>query len=138
MKKIALLFALLSIIMYSCKKDEQPSPNEHITGQYWYKTNGVSKDTLFSLYIPNAFTPDGNGVNDMFSVVGRGEGITEFQMKIFDRWGQLIFISQDIYEGWDGNHLYSASTPTGVYTYQIIIRAMDGNTYEKSGNFMLY
>ncbi len=53
-----------------------------------------------ALYIPNAFTPNGNGLNEIFYAYGTD--ITTFRMRIFDRWGELIFESTDINHGWDG------------------------------------
>jgi gliding motility-associated-like protein len=53
-----------------------------------------------TLYTPNTFTPNGNGNNDVFYCYGTG--ITEFHMQIYDRWGMLLFTSDDITIGWDG------------------------------------
>lgn len=53
-----------------------------------------------ALYVPNAFTPNKDALNDIF--YAEGTDITSFSMRIFDRWGQLIFESSDIYDGWDG------------------------------------
>ncbi len=67
-----------------------------------YETIIVEPDFIF--YIPNAFTPDGDGINDTFT--GKGIFIKEFQMMIFDRWGNMIFETVDIQRPWDGkaNH----------------------------------
>lgn len=54
----------------------------------------------FTIYVPNAFTPDNNKINDMFTAVGIN--IIEFEMSIFDRWGEEIFYTNDITKGWDG------------------------------------
>lgn len=54
----------------------------------------------YSFYIPNAFTPDGDLINDTF--FGKGTGILEYQLMVFDRWGNFIFTTDDINEGWDG------------------------------------
>ncbi len=54
----------------------------------------------YTFYIPNAFTPNGDGINDTFT--GTGIGIDKFTLRIFDRWGELIFMTSDINEGWDG------------------------------------
>lgn len=54
----------------------------------------------FTFYIPNAFTPNHNGINEIF--YGYGTYIKEFEIMIFDRWGNLIFESNDILKGWDG------------------------------------
>jgi gliding motility-associated-like protein len=54
------------------------------------------------LYIPNCFTPNGDGKNEVF--MPKGDGITSYDMKIFNRWGQLIFETTDINQGWDGRY----------------------------------
>lgn len=68
------------------------------------------------LYIPNAFTPNGDGLNDSFGCIG--EGITEYTLQIFDRWGSLIFESSDMKVQWDGNYKNELA-PTGVYVYKV-------------------
>jgi gliding motility-associated-like protein len=55
-----------------------------------------------SLWLPNSFTPDGNDLNEIFIPVG--EGVTDFHMKIFNRWGQLLYETSDINQGWDGTY----------------------------------
>ncbi len=55
----------------------------------------------FSFFIPNAFTPNGDGVNDGF--FGQGYGITKYEIWVFDRWGNLIFTTTDINQAWDGS-----------------------------------
>lgn len=54
----------------------------------------------FAFYIPNSFTPNADGTNDLF--FGSGYGINTYEIWIFDRWGNLIFNTKDINEGWDG------------------------------------
>ncbi len=54
----------------------------------------------FTFYIPNAFTPNGDGINEVF--FGTGIGIAKYEMWIFDRWGNLIFTCSDINQSWDG------------------------------------
>jgi gliding motility-associated-like protein len=56
----------------------------------------------FVFYAPNAFTPDGNGINDTFLPKGIGYDVHTFNLMIFDRWGNLIFTSNDYQKGWDG------------------------------------
>ena len=70
-------------------------------------------------YIPNAFTPNGDGHNDKFRIVGLPvENITRFNMQIFNRWGQLVFTTSDILEGWDGTRAGMAC-PEGMYFWVI-------------------
>lgn len=56
----------------------------------------------FFFYWPNSFTPDENDINDVFS--GYGSGIKTYRMRVFNRWGQLLFESNDIQKGWDGKY----------------------------------
>lgn len=60
------------------------------------------EDCSMKLYVPNAFTPDGDGLNDVFYAVG--QYVDEFNMKVFNKWGHLVFESKDLYDGWDGTY----------------------------------
>ena len=82
----------------------------HNPGVYWLKmTNdcGSNTDTVLvekgicEVYIPNAFTPNGDGLNDLFKVMVGGD-LTDFQMQVYNRWGQLVFESKQISKGWNG------------------------------------
>ena len=53
-----------------------------------------------SLFVPNTFTPNGNGLNEIFFAIG--EYVDDFHMMVFDRWGNMIFESYDQLKGWDG------------------------------------
>ncbi|MGZ4033453.1 MAG: PKD domain-containing protein [Bacteroidia bacterium] len=91
---------------------------------------------VFTIYIPNALTPDGNGTNDYFSA--KGADINEFKMMIFDRWGELIFQTDDIGKGWDGkaNH-GSEIAETGVYVYKISVRDFEDRYHDYTGHVTL-
>ena len=67
------------------------------------------------LYFPNCFTPDGDGLNDLFA--GLGHYITDFELLIFNRWGEVIFTSDDLTVGWDGT-VNGQEAQTGVYIYK--------------------
>lgn len=72
----------------------------------------------FAFYVPTAFSPNGDGINDLFS--GVGIGIMEYEMQIFDRWDNLIFITSDYYEKWDGiMQGGSAMVQEDVYIWKI-------------------
>jgi gliding motility-associated-like protein len=71
-----------------------------------------------TLFVPNAFTPNGDGLNDVFKVVYSEDNITSFSMRIFDRWGELVFESTDITKGWDGK-IKNKLAPTGTYVWII-------------------
>jgi gliding motility-associated-like protein len=68
------------------------------------------------IYIPNAFSPNGNGNNDLFQVFGKN--ISLVRLQIYNRWGEKVFDTPDINEGWDGSFKGSPQ-PAGVYVYQL-------------------
>jgi gliding motility-associated-like protein len=93
-------------------------------GNYWVRVKDfnccINSDSVyikvFKYYIPSAFTPNGDGLNDAFKVIGLYRNI-RFKMYIYNRWGQLLFESDNIDTGWDGtykNSLCSADTYTWV------------------------
>jgi gliding motility-associated-like protein len=65
-------------------------------------------------YFPNAFTPDQDGSNDKFGAVGIN--VEKYELKIFNRWGELLFESNNITHKWDGTHNGTA-VAVGVYVY---------------------
>ncbi|MDP1743997.1 MAG: gliding motility-associated C-terminal domain-containing protein, partial [Bacteroidota bacterium] len=83
-----------------------------------YQTIIIEPDFVF--YIPNSFSPNDDGVNDTFS--GKGIFISKYEMRIFDRWGNLIFVSDDVDKAWDGKANRGAEIAQGdVYIYSINI-----------------
>ena len=65
--------------------------------------NNDNEACLPKIYVPNAFVPDGDDSNDLFyAVVSDLELFTYFKLSIYDRWGELIFSSTDMFEAWDG------------------------------------
>lgn len=94
-----------------------------------YQTVIVEPNFLF--YIPNVFTPDGDGINDSFT--GKGIFITEFEMTIFDRWGSLIYKSTDINKPWDGRAnrgVEGAQTDVYIYSFKITDHKMKKHNYK--------
>jgi len=81
-------------------------------------TRTVIINGIYLFYVPNAFTPDGDGKNEIFKPSGSGIDLTRYTMQIFDRWGQLIFETNDATIGWDGtsNGKY---VPNGTYVWRI-------------------
>lgn len=84
----------------------------------------------FYLYVPNAFTPDGNRHNNYFEV-SLINGY-DFEIKIFNRWGELLFISNDSNFQWDGRYK-GEFVPDGVYVYQLKVTSIHGELIEKYG-----
>ncbi len=81
-----------------------------------------------------AFTPDGDGLNDNFIPVGKF--IRTFLLQIFDKWGNLIFTSNDQTTGWDGT-INGEKAPTGAYVYKAEIEDFAGRVISKSGSIIL-
>lgn len=95
------------------------------------QSNTVEIVPPLSVYMPNAFTPDGDGLNDIFIPVGKG--ITEFTLQIFNRWGELIFESNDYKKGWDGTFKNEA-VPIGAYIYKLTAKGNGSRHIEKNGS----
>lgn len=83
------------------------------------------------LYIPSAFTPNGDGVNDIF--FAKGDGIRKFSIAIYDRWGEIIFFSDDINKGWDGTFKGNKIANTDVFTYHVKAFGNDAALTEQHG-----
>ena len=75
----------------------------------------------FALYVPNAFTPDGDGVNDEFFVVGDPILNMNFELLIFDRWGELIHSSNDLTKPWDGRY-GGTDCMQGQYVWRVSVK----------------
>jgi len=87
--------------------------------------------------IPNAFTPNDDGLNDSFRPLGSGRFVLEYQMTIWNRWGQEVFRSTDPKgNGWDGN-FNGEKAPTGVYAYVITYKDTNGEAKVAKGNVTL-
>lgn len=84
--------------------------------------------------MPNAFSPNGDGINDVVRV--EGKGIVELDFRIFNRWGQLIYHGTDQREGWNG-FFKNEKQEMEVYTYLVVAKMVDGQTIELKGNITL-
>jgi len=87
-----------------------------------------------NFYIPDAFTPNGDGINDTFGIAG--EAIKTFHMSIYNRWGELLFESDDAAHQWDGN-FRGKKAPQGVYVYQVKAQATTGQNAARKGTVTL-
>lgn len=87
-----------------------------------------------NLFHPTAFTPNGDNLNDHFTVLG--QYVVGFQMSIFNRWGELLFNTTDINAGWDGT-FKGKEMPEGTYTFIAYITDRAGRTFKRSGSVLL-
>ena len=90
----------------------------------------------FLLYIPNSFTPEYDGINDVF--LPKGIGVAEYQLKIYNRWGEHFFTSDDLNIGWDGTtEREERIVQTGVYVYLINVIDIFGQKHTYNGQVTL-
>ncbi|MBC7864289.1 MAG: PKD domain-containing protein, partial [Bacteroidia bacterium] len=92
----------------------------------------------YTLYVPNAFTPNEDGKNDIFKA--EGLGIKEFQMWIFDRWGNMIFFSDEMGKGWDGkvqNGRSDEVSQIDVFEWKVIAKDINDKSHSLLGSVTL-
>ena len=119
--------------------------NSGIYTAYLTVTNGVCLDidsvTINvteegpTLYVPNAFTPNGDSINDIFWI--GATNIKEFHIIIFDRWGLKMFESSDLLDSWIGK-VNGKEVPDGCYFYLINARGIDEKEIKKQGTVTLF
>ena len=89
---------------------------------------------VFSIYIPTAFSPNEDGINDNFGPYLRDGGWNKFELNVFDKWGEKIFNEENIF--WNGK-LNEEYCPNGVYSYTIIVYDYLEKTHIRTGSFSL-
>ncbi len=94
----------------------------------------IEVDIDFTIYVPNAFTPNGDDLNEVFLPVSRGAKF--YQMQIFNRWGQLIFSSTELSRGWDGTY-NGQDCKEDSYVWKIKLSTQRGQEKLYSGNVLL-
>lgn len=109
----------------TCGNCEKPTATPQTTTQYTIKVTdemgcAVSDSLLVTviaseLLIPTAFSPNGDGVNDVFRVLNRD--VSKLKLQIYNRWGELVFETTDPFEGWDGMYK-ETKQPLGVFVWQ--------------------
>lgn len=116
---------------YYIEATEKPGNQAGVTGIS--KSNVACGTIPVNLFLPNAFTPNSDGMNDIF----RPElSFTpdDYLLIIQDRWGNALFESEDPWEGWDGTAKGDNPVPEGTYLYYLRITASDGEIFEKNGH----
>lgn len=94
----------------------------------------------FGIYVPNAFTPNADGLNDVFQP--KGFGIVKYQLQIFDRWGERVFETKSFDKAWDGRFRgkgleYEETCEEGTYTWLINVTSVFGKAHELKGHVTL-
>jgi gliding motility-associated-like protein len=98
-----------------------------------WKTN-TDNDDHGSIFIPNIFSPNGDGINDVLYV--RGHNIEQLYFVVYSRWGEKLFETSDLNCGWDGT-FKGKHTETGVYVYFLNATLQSGRVISKSGDVTL-
>ena len=104
-----------------------PSPRESLSNLF-----RVQLEVL--IFLPNAFTPNEDGLNDSFEA--QGQFFQEFSMKIFNRWGEIIFVSDNADVGWDGT-FKGKLMPEGTYVYRVDVTDFTGLKTTRTGGVVL-
>jgi len=91
---------------------------------------------FYTFWAPTAFSPDDDGVNDIFLTKGIGVDNSTFNLYIYDRWGELLFHSNDINKGWDGT-VNGKKAEVGTYTWHVEFYDKAGKFHTYSGNVIL-
>jgi gliding motility-associated-like protein len=99
-------------------------------------TDNVCIEVLddFTVYLPNSFTPNKDGINDVFLVYG--ESISQVKMSIYDRWGAKVFYSEDVFKGWDGS-FKGVDCKQDIYTYVVSYYGLNRKMYTRTGHVNL-
>lgn len=103
-----------------------------------YDSNGchvsdsIQVNPISKIYVPNSFTPDGDGINDWFYV--KGHNILDFEIRIVNRWGNEVYRSSDMKSGWNGaKHNKGDQVEIGTYTYTITYTVLPNQEFVKIG-----
>ncbi|MGB3548236.1 MAG: gliding motility-associated C-terminal domain-containing protein [Saprospiraceae bacterium] len=102
----------------------------------------VSVDDCRQVYLPSAFTPNADGLNDFFAPLDGGDILRVNSFRVFNRWGGLVYTASDLprndlNSGWDGRDLNGKPQPAGVYVYEASITFIDGSTLPFQGSVVL-
>jgi gliding motility-associated-like protein len=95
----------------------------------------VSVRPNYSFFVPNAFSPNNDGLNDVFRTYT--SGVKEFELFLFDSYGKMVFNSSDVEDSWDGTY-DGKPAPQGIYVYQVVmVKDIDIVVFSENGAFTL-
>ena len=78
-------------------------------------------NSIYLFYVPNSFTPDNDGLNDVFRAYGDGIDLSSYSLQIFDRWGELLFETSNATNGWNGKYK-NEYVEAGTYVWKIVAK----------------
>lgn len=94
----------------------------------------ISIDAVTSIYVPNTFTPNGDGNNDIFNITGYN--LKQAELSIFDKWGTLVYYTDNINRGWDGEHK-TVPAKTDTYIWKVVVVDGFGESRSYKGHVLL-
>jgi gliding motility-associated-like protein len=97
-------------------------------------SNAVKVPYDFTLWIPNSFSPNGDGLNDRFEI--KAEKGTSLHMDVYNQWGELVFSTNDINNSWDGT-FRGKKAAEGIYLYKAEIKSPTSGNFYKSGTIQI-
>ena len=88
---------------------------------------------MFNLFIPTSFTPNNDGTNDAFFIQGSDIDPDRFELQIFNRWGEVVFETTDLYDGWNGKVGTDGEyfSRNGTYTYRVEVHSLSEESWRK-------
>ncbi len=119
--------SLTSVVFITAQKSD--------TVFVWFKDEVINNDTALHVIFPSGFSPDNNGVNDEFRAI-TNETLDPFNMKIYNRWGQLVFESHNVSRGWNGE-FENKKCDIGIYAYTVVAKRLNGEEILKKGTITL-
>jgi gliding motility-associated-like protein len=125
-----LLFGVVVFVSNNCKEDTALVPLTCNGSGYSYLL-----DTTTRMFVPNVFTPSGDGINDVFRCVG--QYFTKFELIIKDQSGRILFSDSNISNSWDGKN-QSGKIVAGIYNAYISFRNVQGTSITKTMDITLY
>jgi len=112
-------------------------PKLVVENEYGCRDTAIKKIEIqqeFTLYVPTAFSPDNDDINDGFFAVGNGIDLDNFWIGVYDRWGELIWESNDLFEHWNGKVKKGNKTAKNdMYTWMVVCKDFKGNEHIKTG-----
>ncbi|MBI5217955.1 MAG: gliding motility-associated C-terminal domain-containing protein [Bacteroidia bacterium] len=95
-------------------------------------SSNIQIDAIYTFYAPACFSPDNDGINDKFKVFGYGIDPQNFNLYIYDRWGELIYQTTDIEKEWDGKRKGDI-VQNGTYTWMVQFKDFNSISHQKAG-----
>jgi gliding motility-associated-like protein len=133
--------------LHGTSTEHNPSYTYTDTGSYTIKQTVVNQygctdsseqqitiKAAYAFYIPNAITPNNDGLNDEFIPMSTGMDIGNYELTIYNRWGNLLFKTNDPFQGWNARENSGNIVPQDIYTWKITTRDMFGKSHAYQGS----